>query len=271
MAKAISNEIRKQALELFKKGMRSRAVAQILAIDRTVVREWLSAFDRGDYSWTSNEIRKQALELFKKGMRSRAVAQILAIDRTVVREWLSAFDRGDYSWTTYVRRKSSEAIALTAVDLYTELKSYNAVARQLGGMKPSTVRRYVLNVEKYGIPILPQGRDSKAKLQALTQGDSLMSKRKTKPRSRSMNAIKKERDEYKIALECLLESIKAKLQALTQGDSLMSKRKTKPRSRSMNAIKKERDEYKIALECLLESIQEKFEDDDEGQKKKFDS
>ena len=166
---------------------------------------------------TSNEIRKQALELFKKGMRSRAVAQILAIDRTVVREWLSAFDRGDYSWTTYVRRKSSEAIALTAVDLYTELKSYNAVARQLGGMKPSTVRRYVLNVEKYGIPILPQGRDSKAKLQALTQGDSLMSKRKTKPRSRSMNAIKKERDEYKIALECLLESIQEKYEDDDEG------------------------------------------------------
>ena len=165
---------------------------------------------------TSNEIRKQALELFKKGMRSRAVAQILAIDRTVVREWLSAFDRGDYSWTTYVRRKSSEAIALTAVDLYTELKSYNAVARQLGGMKP-TVRRYVLNVEKYGIPILPQGRDSKAKLQALTQGDSLMSKRKTKPRSRSMNAIKKERDEYKIALECLLESIQEKYEDDDEG------------------------------------------------------
>ena len=165
---------------------------------------------------TSNEIRKQALELFKKGMRSRAVAQILAIDRTVVREWLSAFDRGDYSWTTYVRRKSSEAIALTAVDLYTELKSYNAVARQLGGMKP-TVRRYVLNVEKYGIPILPQGRDSKAKLQALTQGDSLMSKRKTKPRSRSMNAIKKERDEYKIALECLLESIQEKFEDDDEG------------------------------------------------------
>lgn len=165
----------------------------------------------------SNEIRKQALELFKKGMRSRAVAQILAIDRTVVREWLSAFDRGDDSWTTYVRRKSSEAIALTAVDLYTELKSYNAVARQLGGMKPSTVRRYVLNVEKYGIPILPQGRDSKAKLQALTQGDSLMSKRKTKPRSRSMNAIKKERDEYKIALECLLESIQEKFEDDDEG------------------------------------------------------
>ena len=164
----------------------------------------------------SNEIRKQALELFKKGMRSRAVAQILAIDRTVVREWLSAFDRGDYSWTTYVRRKSSEAIALTAVDLYTELKSYNAVARQLGGMKP-TVRRYVLNVEKYGIPILPKGRGGKAKLQALIQGDSLMSKCKTKPRSRSMNAIKKERDEYKIALECLLESIQEKYEDDDEG------------------------------------------------------
>ena len=37
MAKAISNEIRKQALELFKKGLRSQAVAQMLAIDRTVV------------------------------------------------------------------------------------------------------------------------------------------------------------------------------------------------------------------------------------------
>ena len=53
MAKAISNEIRKQALELFKKGSRSQAVAQMLAIDRTVVREWQSAFDRGDYSWTT--------------------------------------------------------------------------------------------------------------------------------------------------------------------------------------------------------------------------
>ena len=165
----------------------------------------------------SNEIRKQALELFKKGLRSQAVAQMLAIDRTVVREWQSAFDRGDYSWTTYVRRKSSEAIALTAVSLYTELKSYHAVAHQLGGMKASTVRRYVLNVEKYGIPILPKGRGGKAKLQALIQGDSLMSKCKTKPRSRSMNAIKKERDEYKIALECLLESIQEKYEDDEEG------------------------------------------------------
>ena len=73
----------------------------------------------------SNEIRKQALELFKKGMRSRAVAQTLAITMTVVTEWQSAFDRGDYSWATYVRRKSSKAMALTAVNLYIELKSYH--------------------------------------------------------------------------------------------------------------------------------------------------
>ena len=165
----------------------------------------------------SNEIRKQALKLLKKGMRSQAVAQILAIDRTVVKEWQSAFDRGDYSWTTYVRRKISEAIALTAVNLYTELKSYHAVAHQLGGMSVSTVRRYVLNVQKYGVPILPKGRGGKAKLQALTQGDLIMSKHKTKPRSRSMNAIKKERDEYKIALECLLESIQEKFEDDDEG------------------------------------------------------
>ena len=166
----------------------------------------------------SNEIRKQALKLLKKGMRSQAVAQILAIDRTVVKEWQSAFDRGDYSWTTYVRRKNSEAITLTAVNLYTELKSYHAVAHQLGGMSVSTVRRYVLNVQKYGVPILPKGRGGKAKLQALTQGDLIMSKRsQTKPRSRSMNAIKKERDEYKIALECLLESIQEKFEDDDEG------------------------------------------------------
>lgn len=37
MAKAISNEIRKQALELFKKGLRSQAVAQMLAIVRETI------------------------------------------------------------------------------------------------------------------------------------------------------------------------------------------------------------------------------------------
>ena len=189
----------------------------------------------------SNEIRKQALELFKKGLRSQAVAQMLAIDRTVVREWQSAFDRGDYSWTTYVRRKSSEAIALTAVSLYTELKSYHAVAHQLGGMKASTVRRYVLNVEKYGIPILPKGRGGKAKLQALIQGDSLMSKCKTKPRSRSMNAIKKERDEYKIALECLLESIQEKYEDDDEG--------LKKKVRFLAGQLK--DHVKSGLPCLL--------------------
>ena len=160
----------------------------------------------------SNEIRKQALELFKKGIRSHSVARTLGISKTLVENWQSAFDRGDYSWTTYAWRKNSEAIALTAVSLYTELKSYRAVAHQLGGMKASTVRRYVLNVAQYGIPILPRGRCGKAKLQALTQGDSLMSKCKTKPRSRSMNAIKKERDEYKIALESLLEAIQEKFE-----------------------------------------------------------
>ena len=165
----------------------------------------------------SNEIRKQALALLKRGMRSQAVARILGITRTVVEDWLSAFDRGDYSWTTYAWRKNSEAIALTAVSLYTELKSYQAVAHQLGGMNASTVRRYVLNVEKYGVPILPKGRGGKAKLQALTQGDSIMSKRKTKPRSRSMNAIKRERDECKIALESLLEAIQEKFEDDDEG------------------------------------------------------
>ena len=65
--------------------------------------------------------------------------------------------------------KKSEAIALTAVSLYTELKSYKAVAHQLGGMNASTVRRYVLNVEKYGIPILPKSRGGKAKIEAIQE------------------------------------------------------------------------------------------------------
>ena len=69
----------------------------------------------------SNEIRKQALELFKKGIRSHSVARTLGISKTLVENWQSAFDRGDYSWTTYAWRKNSEAIALTAVSLYTEL------------------------------------------------------------------------------------------------------------------------------------------------------
>ena len=150
-------------------------------------------------------------------MRSPTVARILGINRSVVEYWQSAFDRGDYSWTTYVWRKNSEAIALTAVRLYTELKSYTAVAHQLGGMNAASVRRYVLNVERYGIPILPRGRGCKAKLQAVTWGDSLMSKRKTKPRSKSMNAIKKEREEYKIALESLLEAIQEKFEDDDEG------------------------------------------------------
>ena len=79
----------------------------------------------------------------KKGIRSHSVARTLGITKTLVENWQSAFDRGDYSWTTYAWRKNSEAIALTAVSLYTELKSYRAVAHQLGGMKASTVRRGV--------------------------------------------------------------------------------------------------------------------------------
>ncbi len=44
-----------------------------------------------------------------------------------------------------------------------------------------------------------------------------MSKCKTKPRTRSMNAIKKERDEYKIAHDCLLESIQEKYEDDDEG------------------------------------------------------
>ncbi len=44
-----------------------------------------------------------------------------------------------------------------------------------------------------------------------------MSKCKTKPRSRSMNAIKKEREEYKIALESLLEAIQEKFEDDDEG------------------------------------------------------
>lgn len=159
----------------------------------------------------SEEVKKEALKLFQEGGRYKTIAKQLDLTTSLVWDWQHAFDQKDYRWISCRKNKFSESQALLAVNLYTKIKSYSAVAHRLGGMSPSDVRRFVLNVSRYGIPFLPRGVHAKAKLESLTkareQGEQLMSKHKPKTRWRSLNSLKKERDEYKVMLECLLKSI----------------------------------------------------------------
>lgn len=154
-------------------------------------------------------IKEKALQLFQQGYRSESIAKRVGVGRTTVKQWQARFDSGDLSWVTDTSyTKVAPEKAWLAVTMYTDYKSYSAVARALG-LASSRVRQYVLNVNQYGCPILPQGRPCRKNVMK-----QLPKKRKS-PRPPSLpkevKAAHKIIEEQRIVLESLLEAIDEQL------------------------------------------------------------
>lgn len=152
----------------------------------------------------SEEIRLQILHFLEQGLRSEAIASRLHLHRSTVIQWQYAFDRGDFRWLNSAHRASvSRERALQAVRMFEQLGSYGATARECG-LRPSDVFRYVKNMAKYGIPLLPRGRGSasmKTDMKSRSRAKSLTKKPKT------LKSAERLISEQRIMIESLLESI----------------------------------------------------------------
>lgn len=108
----------------------------------------------------SEEIRLQILHFLKQGLRSQVIASRLHLCRSTVIQWQHVFDRGDFRWLNSAHRASvSPERPLQAVRMFKQLGSYGAAARECG-LRSLDVFRYVKNMAKYSILLLPRGRGS---------------------------------------------------------------------------------------------------------------
>lgn len=55
MGKIVPLETKKQVLKLFRQGLRSRKISEILNLDRSTVKEWQYLFDGGDSRWVTDK------------------------------------------------------------------------------------------------------------------------------------------------------------------------------------------------------------------------
>jgi transposase len=164
----------------------------------------------GDFQMSKRiptEIRQQVLQLLKQGSRSRSISHQLGINRNTVNNWQAMFDRGDVSWVTAPRHHWTEQEAWQAVELFKSGMSYKAAGHAMG-MHDGDVRRYVRNIEKYGVPILKRGRPAKHQEVKHMPGKS----RKLRKESSATNAdskthTEKEYREMEIMLESLVAAI----------------------------------------------------------------
>lgn len=154
----------------------------------------------------TEEIRLQVLHFLEQGLRSEAIASRLQLLRSTVQQWQYAFDRGDFQWLNPAYRASvTPARALQAVRTFEQLGSYGAAARECG-LRPSDVFRYVKNMAKYGIPLLPRGHGStlmETEMKSRSRAKSLVSSKKPKTLKSAERLI----TEQRIMIESLLESI----------------------------------------------------------------
>lgn len=89
--------------------------------------------------------------------------------------------------------------------MFEQLGSYGAAARECG-LRSSDIFRYVKNMAKYGIPLLPRGRDSasmKTDMKFRSHAKSLVSTKKPKTLKSAERLI----TEQRIMIESLLELI----------------------------------------------------------------
>ena len=154
----------------------------------------------------SAEIRHQVLLLLQQGARSRTIATRLGLARSWVKRCQYCFDRGDLTWLdpTY-RLSATPELALRAVQEYEICYSYTQAAR-VCNISAADVRRYVQNMAKFGVPLLPRGRPSAStKLAMKTASCAKVPVPVKKPKT--LKSAERMLEEQRIVLESLLESM----------------------------------------------------------------
>lgn len=93
---ALPIEIRRQAWNLFKQGLRAKAVANRFGIGRSTVRNWQHRYDRGDDGWVTHTNNKtdikmafQAVRLYTQLQSFSAVATVLGLHSHSVQAYVS--------------------------------------------------------------------------------------------------------------------------------------------------------------------------------------
>lgn len=154
----------------------------------------------------SAEIRHQVLLLLQQGVRSQSIAKQLCLTRSWVERCQYRFDHGDLTWLdpTYGSPVTPEQ-ALRAVREYEICLSYTKVA-QVCNISAADVRRYVQNMAKFGVPLLPRGRPSSSTKLAM-ESASLPKTIAPVKKPKTLKSAERLLEEQRIVLESLLESM----------------------------------------------------------------
>ena len=154
----------------------------------------------------SAEIRHQVLLLLRQGARAQSIATQLRLTKSWVQQCQYRFDLGDLTWLdpTY-RSLVAPELALRAVREYEICRNYAQAAR-VCNISPSDVYRYVQNMAKWGVPLLPRGRPSAStKLAMKTSSCAKIPVPVKKPKT--LKSAERMLEEQRIVLESLLESM----------------------------------------------------------------
>ena len=108
----------------------------------------------------SAEIRHRVLLLLRQGARAQTIATQLRLTKSWGQQCQYRFDLGDLTWLDpSYRSLVTPELALRAVREYEICGNYTQAAR-VCNISPSDVYRYVRNMAKWGVPLLPRGRTS---------------------------------------------------------------------------------------------------------------
>ena len=154
----------------------------------------------------SAEIRHQVLLLLRQGARAQSIATQLRLTKSWVQQCQYRFDLGDLTWLdpTY-RSLVTPELALRAVREYEICRNYAQAAR-VCNISRSDVYRYVQNMAKWGVPLLPRGRPSAStKLAMKTYSCAKIPVPVKKPKT--LKSAERMLEEQRIVLESLLESM----------------------------------------------------------------
>ena len=154
----------------------------------------------------SAEIRHQVLLLLRQGARAQSIATQLRLTKSWVQQCQYRFDLGDLTWLdpTY-RSLVTPELALRAVREYEICRNYAQAAR-VCNISRSDVYRYVQNMAKWGVPLLPRGRPSAStKLAMKTSSCAKIPVPVKKPKT--LKSAERMLEEQRIVLESLLESM----------------------------------------------------------------
>ena len=154
----------------------------------------------------SAEIRHQVLLLLRQGARAQSIATQLRLTKSWVQQCQYRFDLGDLTWLdpTY-RSLVTPELALRAVREYEICRNYAQAAR-VCNISRSDVYRYVQNMAKWGVPLLPCRQPSAStKLAMKTSSCAKIPVPVKKPKT--LKSAERMLEEQRIVLESLLESM----------------------------------------------------------------